>query len=135
MFDEKVSLYRFLPPKFSLPLNSKKIIPCVVIYIIYIRLQTNRVTCKNVHIRVYVDCNARSIFIPLFSLRYRTSSFPEVDHNVDIKVCIVNERYVHFGRAFFINVSIITRRTTHNETENITTTVLSTMKFIRLYRP
>lgn len=132
MFDEKVSLYRFLPPKFSLPLNSKKIISCVVIYIV--RLQTNRVTRKNVYIRVYVDYNARSIFIPLFSLRYRTS-FTEVDHNVDIKVCIVNERYVHFGRAFFINVSIITRRTTHNETENITTTVLSTMKFIRLYRP
>lgn len=132
MFDEKVSLYRFLPPKFSFPLNSKKIISCVVIYIV--RLQTNRVTRKNVYIRVYVDYNARSIFIPLFSLRYRTS-FTEVDHNVDIKVCIVNERYVHFGRAFFINVSIITRRTTHNETENITTTVLSTMKFIRLYRP
>lgn len=132
MFDEKVSLYRFLPPKFSLPLNSKKIIPCVVIYIA--RLRTKRVTCKNIHIRVYVDYNAQSIFIPLFSLRYRTS-FPEVDHNVDIKVCIVNERYVHFGRAFFINVSIITRRTLHNETENITTTVLSTMKFIRLYRP
>lgn len=132
MFDEKVSLYRFLPPKFSLPLNSKKIIPCVVIYIV--RLQTNRVTCKNIYIRVYIDYNARSIFIPLFSLRYRTS-FPEVDHNVDIKVCIVNERYVHFGRTFFIDVSIITRRTTHNETENITTTVLSTMKFIRLYRP
>lgn len=132
MFDEKVSLYRFLPPKFSLPLNSKKIISCVVIYVV--RLQTNRVTRKNVHIRVYVDYNARSIFIPLFSLRYRTS-FTEVDHNVDIKVCIVNERYVHFGRAFFINVSIITRRTTHNETENITTTVLSTMKFIRLCRP
>lgn len=105
----------------------------VVIYIV--RLRTNRVTCKNTHIRVYVDYNARSIFIPLFSLRYRTS-FPQVDHNVDIKVCIaVNERYVHFGRAFFISVSIITRRTTHNETENITTTVLSTMKFIRLYRP